>query len=810
MSDAEKNPGKETGVEDTTTKETTTNVLILPQSTAKIMQTIFGDDVDNAVIGSYAESPVQYWPVKRFADMDSPDLPKTYDNYTCVGTYTQNSAGRANRRSNNCTGLYLVMLDDVGTKYSPPDGWLEPSYKMQTSISEEGIVNQQWGYFLDAPIRDIAFAKVFLKEMINGSGASDKVGDLARFIRLPGSNNKPKYAGQDQVVQLISWNPLARYSVETMLGWIGKSREELDAATVHTPLQIVEDTGGHPIVTAFSDCDLLLTDGPNDEGWLDVTCPWEERHTTAEGTNTGLLIRPNGSWHVHCFHSSCKPEGSDKFKDEEVIERLNFLGASLGESNGIDCANWAAMRTYDPPAVSELPPNSPEARYIFVMSEGMYWDSLDKALYTKDSIDTKWGLIYPGTRTRPKLTNVLRVSPNHRVVSGLGFHTTNSPSFWSEGREYVNTYTAPALEPIAGDVSLWIRLMQHIYGEYADLVIDHMAFTVQKPEEKIRWQVLVHGKPRTGKTLSIQPLKYIFVNACKTVDAVVDEKFDDAYVGSKVVVFEEIWGDRRNYNHLKSKLANDSIDTLNPKSKAKILQMNRYAMYMFSNHEDALSIDKEGDKLLVIKGPDRPLEPEFYTQYGTEIGQGSLVNRVYDFLLRRDVSTFSYGRLPVRTQAAIDMAAAAAPEAESVIQHAIEHGFEPFSSCHFDDIELREDCESFKTIGVAYETVRLYLSEKRVYGRATSIKSVLADLGFCLVRGQKRGYTATPAIYIEQKYCYESVQSVSTYDWMCKFYMLTDRQMTKDMRRYASKMGWTKESLLVDIAKKEQDWSILD
>jgi hypothetical protein len=352
--------------------------------------------------------------------------------------------------------------------------------------------------------------------------------------------------------------------------------------------------------------------------------------------------------------------------------------------------------------------------------------------------------------------------------------------------------------------------MHHIYGEYTDLVIDHMAYTVQKPHEKIRWQILVHGKPRTGKTLSIQPLKHIFGNACKTVDAVVDEKFDDVYVGSKVVVFEEIWGDRRNYNHLKSKLANDGMDVLNPKSKAKITQMNRYAMYMFSNHEDALSIDREGDKLLVIKGPDSPMEPAFYEQYGAEMLSGYLFNKVYDFLLQRDVSSFSYGRLPVRTQAAIDMAQAAAPESESVIEHAVQLGYEPFGRCHFEDIELRQDCESFKTIGVAYETVRLFLSERRVYGRAISVKSVLIELGFELIKGQKKGYDNAPTIYVEAKYGIGKLRTVEIFDWTCKFFLLTDRQMTQDMRRYATKMGWTKENLLVDIAKKEQDWSILD
>jgi hypothetical protein len=156
------------------------------------------------------------------------------------------------------------------------------------------------------------------------------------------------------------------------------------------------------------------------------------------------------------------------------------------------------------------------------------------------------------------------------------------------------------------------------------------------------------------------------------------------------------------------------------------------------------------------------------------------------------------------------MAQAAAPESESVIEHAMAHGYEPFGRCHFEDIDLLGDCESFKTVGVAYETVRLFLSEKRVYGRATSVKSVLIELGFELIRGQKKGYDNTPAIYVEAKYGIGKLRTVEIFDWLCKFYLLTDRQMTQDMRRYGAKMGWTKENLLVEIAKKEQDWSILD
>ena len=788
---------------------------ILPQNTIDILHAIFGDDVQNAVVGSYSEVPLTYWNVDRVGTLlerGFTNLASMNDNYTCVGTYEQNSA-RAKRLGHMCRGIYLVVLDDIGSKYNAPTGWGPPSYRIQTSISDAGVVNEQWGYFLDKPIKDIAFAKTFLKTVVGGSAASDKIGDLSRFIRLPGSNNKPSYSGM-QTVQYTSWNPEFRYSVETMLGWVGKTVDELQRYDT-TPTALVTDAADHPIVQAFNSANLLLEDAPNDKGWLGVVCPWEDKHSTKTGTKTGLIIREDGSWHVHCFHSSCKPDTTGKLNNEDVVVKLGELGGEVADTYEIDCANWAAVKSLAEIKDKDIRKKPSEVlpiekRYAFIMTENLYWDMTLKLPIKRDALDHQWSHVYTGSRTRPLITRVLSRNFNKIIASGIGFHTIDSDIFDYEGNSYVNTYRAPTLTPIAGDVSLWTRLMQHIYGEHTELVIDHMAYTVQKPEEKIRWQVLVHGKPRTGKTLSIEPLKHIFANSCKTVDAVVDEKFDDVYVGSKVVIFEEIWGDRKSYNHIKSKLANSGMDVLNPKSRAKITQMNRYAMYMFSNHEDALSIDKEGDKLLVIKGPDRPLEPAFYAQYGAEMISGYLFNKVYDFLLQRDVSTFSHGMLPIRTQAAIDMAQAAAPESESVIEHAIQNGYEPFSRCHFEDIALREDCESFKTIGLAYETVRLYLSEKRVFGRATSVKSVLVDLGFELIRGQKKGYDNTPSIYVEAKFGISKLRTVEIFDWICKFFLLTDRPLTQDMRRYVAKTGWTKENLLVDIVKKEQDWSILD
>ena len=124
---------------------------ILPQNTIDILDIIFGDDVNNAVVGSYSEVPMTYWNVDRVGTLlekGFTNLASVNDNYTCVGTYEQNSP-RAKRLGNTCRGIYLVVLDDIGSKYNAPIGWGPPSYRLQTSVSEAGVVNEHWGYFLD-------------------------------------------------------------------------------------------------------------------------------------------------------------------------------------------------------------------------------------------------------------------------------------------------------------------------------------------------------------------------------------------------------------------------------------------------------------------------------------------------------------------------------------------------------------------------------------------------------------------------------------------------------------------------------------
>jgi hypothetical protein len=147
------------------------------------------------------------------------------------------------------------------------------------------------------------------------------------------------------------------------------------------------------------------------------------------------------------------------------------------------------------------------------------------------------------------------------------------------------------------------------------------------------------------------------------------------------------------------------------------------------------------------------------------------------------------------------MVDAAAPEAESAIQDAIESSEEPFEGCEFEGLVLRLECRSYTTIAVTRDQVREFLGRKRLWSNATSVKGILAEQGFELIVGAKKGYGRSPSIYVQDRYELGDLGPAETFDWILKFYILTDRKLTKAMKDYMreANVTWTKEFLLDEI-----------
>jgi hypothetical protein len=153
------------------------------------------------------------------------------------------------------------------------------------------------------------------------------------------------------------------------------------------------------------------------------------------------------------------------------------------------------------------------------------------------------------------------------------------------------------------------------------------------------------------------------------------------------VVYEEVYmhGNKAFYNNLKVKLANNNIERINCKSRPMTLQPNLYSMMMFTNENNALHFEKDDAKLLVVRAPNEPMKENghkhrIYKELNEAVDNGAILPHIYHYLLNRDVSEFSYGELPVRTDAYFEMCDESKPDYQRAIIEMCESNQFPFNS----------------------------------------------------------------------------------------------------------------------------------
>jgi len=370
--------------------------------------------------------------------------------------------------------------------------------------------------------------------------------------------------------------------------------------------------------------------------------------------------------------------------------------------------------------------------FIYIDTLDVYFRKTDKQILKPAALNRNLRMQFPDGAAIE-----FDSSPDKVVASGLGWLPVKDDIIELNGVNLVNTYAGIQTKPIPGDVSLWLKLCQHIYGEHTDLVLDHWAYSIQHPLKKIRWQILVCGEPRTGKSLTSRPVVKIWGNAGVSMSPEeVQTGWGDGLVGKKFVSMEEVYmpENKAFYNGLKIRLANDDLERINPKGKGIVIQPNLYSMILFTNHGNALHFDENDDKLLVINAPSEKWEKAEYIALGTAIDEGEMTNHIYDFLLKRDVSDFSYSALPVRTDAAIEMARESMPDYQKALIDMIDSEQWPFNKSYF-------------TLG----EIRKQLQEKR-YGKFgdKGITEILLKKGIHRYRGQKKvsgAVTTTPRFW---------------------------------------------------------------
>lgn len=220
--------------------------------------------------------------------------------YVCVSTVqTPAAKERIKRRKRDCQAVWVLMLDDIGTKAAEPS--MPPSAILETSAG-----NYQYLYFLHGVELESADAIARFEAQhraVCTAGFGDPgSGGVSRVYRLPGSINR-KPGKNNWQTRVVRWEPERVFFIDELLEHIGVKVDYEAAAEITIP--IVPEDMDDPVLEWLDNTNRL---GSETGEWYAIVCPWAHTHTSP-GEAAGYSPLGHGDKpHLrgfHCFHGHC-------------------------------------------------------------------------------------------------------------------------------------------------------------------------------------------------------------------------------------------------------------------------------------------------------------------------------------------------------------------------------------------------------------------------------------------------------------------------------------------------------------------------
>ncbi|HEX6863388.1 MAG TPA: AAA family ATPase [Thermoanaerobaculia bacterium] len=247
----------------------------------------------------------------------SPVLPAAHNNYFAVSRFRSRS-----RRIEEWAELAVLVIDDVVAKVEPDlvrERLGEPTYRLETSLD-----NEQWGYALVSPERDLGCAHGLVQAACRVFGLDDMAG-VNRLVRLPVGRNG-KAAARGFRCRLLEWEPSRRFRAAALAERLGAGREEPGGRHQGLePAPLDQD----PVWTALVALDMVRGEA-GASGWIPILCPWHDEHTGRAETGTSYHP-PSG---FRCHHGHCARR--------TFADLRGWLGVSSAEVDAGPLAQWAA------------------------------------------------------------------------------------------------------------------------------------------------------------------------------------------------------------------------------------------------------------------------------------------------------------------------------------------------------------------------------------------------------------------------------------------------------------------------------------
>jgi hypothetical protein len=550
-------------------------------------------------------------------------LPKAY--YFGTSTCEKSFDGRLYNRKNLFQSLYVVILDDIGTKV-PIEKLkdITPSF-----IIESSYENYQYGFILEKPIRNLDYAMGFIKAIYN-SGFSDEGGAMpTKLVRLPCGVNGKAGPKEGFLVRLKAFNPEVKWGYDALLDALNvphtyeqicndpelfKTSRTAGTTPWMAPNAIGESAKGvvDPLLEQLYASNKVFQDNGV---WVDIVCPWGELHSD---DNILAGYKPLGRGDnphergFHCFHAHCKNHKTNEFL-EHASEEYNI------EVSRVDYA-------------AELLRN-----YVFDEGGNGVWNLRNpnapqflKTSAFKESFSQSCRLHKPNGKTYNVKQHVLwTASPMRMTVSGTKPFIGRSDLFIQEGpNTFLNTFTLPGWGDGHYDdseVDRFQKYVGYLIPRTEDYVyfINWLAAKIQNLEFRGAAIVMVAEMQGTGRTTLGNMIETLIgwpnVANVRFDKLLAPSEFNEWASKSLIISNETLATSVRLPQYEKAYEAlKEFIDTgnkwveINPKFGHKFMHNMTCSFLMFSNHRNALSLPAEDRRIYVIENAQTPESPEFF------------------------------------------------------------------------------------------------------------------------------------------------------------------------------------------------------
>jgi Domain of unknown function (DUF3854)/Family of unknown function (DUF5906) len=290
-----------------------------------------------------------------------------------------------------------------------------------------------------------------------------------------------------------------------------------------------------------------------------------------------------------------------------------------------------------------------------------------------------------------------------------------------------NTWLRPAITPLPGDTLLFDKLVEHLIPDADERTwfLQWAAAPLQQPGIKLATAVLLWSQQQgNGKTLlgSIIGRLHGVNNYVEITQAELDSTFNGWMAAKTFIHGSEVCGERDSRalaDKLKTLVTSDEV-LVNEKHKPAYKLPNVASLYMTSNHTNALFIDDNARRFMVLHASRPPLPQKSYSQLCKWLDHGGL-GMVLHKLMQLDLAAFE------------PKASAPKTEAMKAMVHAGRSDLAAW--CH----QLREDADSALTMGhvvlhdslfTSVELLHLYENGRQTRVTPQAMGNALAEAGF--------------------------------------------------------------------------------